>query len=445
MSRKTIFLSIASFVVGIGFLSSGVFANNSFSIGRNFDNHTFVGPFNISNNKTKQAKLKLASDLTQLQSKAEVNLIYQDIKFFLRPETITFDIDMTLANANSGEDNPIIANVSREGLATVLGQELPRIHFTEDAIDLIAAGIEKELQTGIMPRNVHITDYLGVIEIPNEVVASSEYSIDAILPSSSKAIHALDSMVILPFESFSMMELLTSPEVGPLSDEEMTLLSSILYSAILQTNFHIDERNISSVISPNIQPGFEAAMNQTLGLDFKFTNPNKTEFNIRASWSAGVIHLSIEGQPFYYTYEPSISNIESYKPRTVRQYSAFVNDGQVVVSQEGNEGVEAVVTRTLSVDGQVVDTENISEDFYAPVHRIEIHPLSKGNASGTDSTDGVETDITQNGGTDAETGTGTSNPGEMESDSSGTIDQNRNDETKKEEVIYDKSGLPIGK
>ena len=145
-------------------------------------------------------------------------------------------------------------------------------------------------------------------------------------------------------------------------------------------------------------------MNQTLGLDFKFTNPNKTEFTIRAAWSAGAIHLSIEGQPFYYTYEPSVTNIETYKPRTVRQYSAFVDDGQVVVSQEGKEGVEAIVKRTLSVDGQVVDTEDISEDFYAPIHRIEIHPLSKGDASVTENTDSEESDLPQNGGTDSETG-----------------------------------------
>ena len=88
-----------------------------------------------------------------------------------------------------------------------------------------------------MPRNVHITDYLGANEIPNEVLASSEYSIDGISPALSKAIHALDKSVIQPFESFSMMELLTSPEVGPLTDEEMTLLSSILYSAVLTNKF----------------------------------------------------------------------------------------------------------------------------------------------------------------------------------------------------------------
>ncbi|WP_262173470.1 VanW family protein [Saccharococcus sp. Marseille-Q5394] len=443
MNKNIVTISVSSIIVLV--LMSSVALASEFRIGNQFADNTYVGPFNISNNKTKQAKAKLASDLSELQNKLEVNLIYQDIQFSLPPETVAFDIDMTLANANSGEDNPIIVSVSREGLKTLLSQELPRILIAKNAIDSVAAGIEKELQTGIMPQNVNITDYVAN-EIPNKVVGTSEFTIDGISPALSKAIHALDKLTIEPFESFSMMELLTSTEVGPLSDEEMTLLSSTLYTAVLQTNFQINERNISTVVSPNIQPGFEAAINQTLGLDFKFTNPNKTEFTIQAAWSAGAIHLSIEGKPFYYTYEPTIANTETYKPRTVVQYSAFVDDGQVVVSQGGKVGVEATVIRTLSVDGNIVETEDISKDFYAPVHRIEIHPLLEVDTSVTDSADNKETNNPQNDGTDSKTTTGTSNPEEMDSnasDSNATVSESGGEESNVGEVIYDKSGLPI--
>ena len=120
MKKNKITLTLIVFsllIITYGFFTKGVYATGTFSIMKNkFANHTYIGPFNISNNKTKQAKSKLASDLSELQTKLEVNLIYQDIQFSLPPETITFDIDMTLANANSGEDNPIIATVSREGL-----------------------------------------------------------------------------------------------------------------------------------------------------------------------------------------------------------------------------------------------------------------------------------------------------------------------------------------
>lgn len=436
VSQKVVTISLSSIL--LLFIMSGAALASDFRFGKQYADHTYVGPFNISNNKAKQAKSKLASDFSELQSKLEVNLIYQDIQFALPPEAIKFDIDMTLANATSGVDNPIIAIVSREALQTVLSQELSKIHFSENAIDSIATGIEEELQTGIMPRNVHITDYFGVDEIQTEVIASSEYSIDGISPSLSKAIHALDQSVIGPFESFSMLEVLTSSEVGPLTDEELTLLTSMLYTATLQTNFQIDERNISTAITTDIQAGFEAAMNQTLGLDYKFTNPNKTEFTIQADWSAGAINVSLEGRPLYYTYEPSVTNIETYKPRTVRQYSAFVNDGQVVVSQEGKDGVEAIVKRTLSVDGKVIDTEDVSEDFYAPIHRIEIHPLSNENSSAIENTNSEGADLPQDEETTSDNRTETSNPGEA-----GNVDEPGIEDSAQGEVIYDKSGLPI--
>lgn len=450
--RKGYILPLICTVLLSSVFAENAFAGDGFFKNKNFTNDTYIGPFNISNSNNKQAKSKLASGFSELQNKLEVNLIYQDIQFSLPPETITFDVDMTLANANSGEDNPIIASVSREGLKTLLRQELPRIPLGENAIDAVAVGIEKELQTGITPQNVHITDYVAD-EIPNEIVGTSVYSIDSISPALSKAIHALDKLTIEPFESFSMMDLLTSTEVGPLSDEEITLLSSTLYTAVLQTNFQIDERNSSTVLTPTIQPGFEAAINQTVGLDFKFTNPNKTEFTIQTAWSAGAIHLSIEGKPFYYTYEPAISTIETYNPRTIVQYSAFVDDGQVVVSENGKKGVEATVIRTLSVDGTIVETEDISKEFYAPVHRIEIHPLSKAGTSVTDNAHSEASNSAQNDGTDSNTtATGTSNSGEMGSNTSDNDDissqiggEEPNGEGVGEvgEVIYDKSGLPI--
>ena len=450
MSRRYKLILIASLIVAIimffTFVSSGVLAKSSFIIGKNFDNHTYVGPFNISNNKIERDKSKLSSDFSELQSKLEVNLIYQDIQFSLLPETVTFDIEMNLANANSGEDNPIVANVSREGLKTVLTQQLPSIQFTEEGVESIAEGVEKELQTGIMPRNVHITDYIAN-EIPNEVVASSEYSTDSISLALSKAIHALDGVVIQPHASFSIKKLLTSAEVGLLTDEEMTLLSSTLYATILQTNFQIDERNISTSLASNIQPGFEAAMNQTLALDFKFTNPNKTEFAMQAAWSNGAIHLSIEGMPFYYTYEPTTTTINTYKPRTIRQYSAFVNDGQVLVSEDGKEGMEVVVQRNISYNGKLINTEDISKDFYAPVHRIEMYPLTRADSSTGESTSGSDNVRDENGTEqfeEGESGTESDSSADNGSGSSTASNKTETDSQNEGKQIYDKSGLPIG-
>ena len=81
--------------------------------------------------------------------------------------------------------------------------------------------------------------------------------------------------------------------------------------------------------------------------------------------------------PLLYSYSPFVEQIESYEPKTVQQFSAFVPDGQVRVADEGRKGMEVDVHRTISYEGSVVVDEMISSDFYAPLPKIELHPLKK--------------------------------------------------------------------
>lgn len=446
-------------------ISSGVSAADFFTIGsKKFNDHTYVGPFNISNTKPKNAKSKLASDFTELQSNIEVNYHYQDHHFEVPMEVFSFDIDATIASAQSGEDNPIIVHVSREGLMTVLLQELPFLTLSDESIDAIAAGTEKELETGIMPRNIYVTDYLNSNAIPVEKVASSVYSIDGISTAFLNGLQALDGKTVGAFESVSLAALLNSTEIGVLSDEESTILASLVYSAILQTNFTIDERNISAVLSSTIQPGFEATIDIPANLDFRFTNPNKSTFTLRTDSNGGEIQFWIEGNPLYYEYEPDISEVETYQPRTVIQYSAFVSKGQVIVKKEGKDGISAVVSRTIKHDGQLIDSTKIAKDFYAPLSKVELHPLEKEEASGstdtpseTDSSEQISDNqnteiITDDNNPDQTTGenqNNSKNQGNTDTDNNTGSGNNSgpsstNDSTDKSGTLeYDKSGLPI--
>lgn len=455
-----------SFILLNVFVEKGASASGPFAFGsKKFDDHTYVGPFNISNTKPKNAKSKLANDFTELQSKIEVNYHYQDHHFEVPTEVFSFDIDATIASAQSGEDNPIIVRVSREGLTTVLRQELPFLALSDESIDAIAAGTEKELETGIMPRNIYITDYLNSNAMPVEKVASAVYSIDGISTAFLNGLKALDGKTVGAFESVSLAELLTSTEIGVLSDEESTILASLVYSAILQTNFTIDERNISAVLSSTIQPGFEATLDFPANLDFRFTNPNKSSFTLRAESERGEIQFWIEGNPLYYEYEPEISEVETYQPRTVVQYSAFVSTGQVNVKDEGKDGISAVVSRTVKRDGQLIDSTRIAKDFYAPLSKVELHSLEKEESSAsTDSSSNADSseqtsDDQNTGTTPDENNTGQSsgeniNNGDNEGDNETENNSNgsgnnsgpssTNDSTDKSgKLEYDKSGLPI--
>ena len=370
---NTFIIVLTSTLVFYGFSSVGALAFTNMSL-KDFGDQTFVGPFDISRQKEQAVKEQLKSDFSTLQTDFAVDLTYQDITVALPAEVVIFDVEKTVEQSNSGKENPIIATVSVEGLRTILTQQFSSILFSKDSIQSIATGIERELETGIMPLNIHITDYSAFTEIE---IATSSIAVTEPSTSFMNLINALNGTEIASFATFSLVDFIKNNEIGVVSDEELTVLASVLYATILQTNFVIDERNIGSMLAPFAEPGFEAAINAQLGLDFMFTNPNKTAFQLHVQTVSGTIVSSITGMPLLYAYSPFVGHLESFEPKTVQQFSAFVPDGQVRVADEGREGMEVDVHRTITYEGLVVVEEMISSDFYAPLPIIELHPLKK--------------------------------------------------------------------
>ena len=157
----------------------------------------------------------------------------------------------------------------------------------------------------------------------------------------------------------------------------MTIMASLLYKAALQTNWIMDERNISTELPAGVEPGFEAAINRKLDLDFLFTNPNQTVFTIRTDWTGSQLELSIEGLPFVHSYDTEVEKITKYDPKTVIRYSAFVNAGAIEVVDKGKKGMEVAVKRNVLLNGSLEEIEDVSIDFYAPQPIIERHSLEK--------------------------------------------------------------------
>lgn len=392
-----------------------------------FEDQTYVGPFNISNSKEQEALEKLTTDFTELQSALSVDLAYQDAVVPLPKELVQLDVEQSLERAESGVENPINATVSVEGLRTILTQQFMPIEFTEDNLHAIASGIERELEAGIMPLKVHMTDYMEHLASREELVATSTLIVQNPSSSLQQFITAMNGSEIAPFTSFSLLDKMQEEGVSPIADEEMTLLASTLYALVLQTNFNVDERSIGNRLSLDVEPGFEAAINQSLGLDFNFTNPNKSAFTLQLTMTGNTVQSSLVGMPFLYEYTPYIEQKKTYKPKTVRQYSAFVPEGQIRVEDEGSEGLDVSVRRLITYEGVEMSDEAISSDFYAPLPRIEMHALKKAEKQNSSNVnDGMENTE--------------ENESSSESDRVEVVPDNSNDSGSPEEVQYDKGG-----
>lgn len=429
-------LVISAIFAQQAYAGDGIFSNF-----KKFSKHTFAGPFDISKLNPKRAKEKLVVDFAGLDENLAMNLVVQDSRVPVPSDIIEFDPNATVDQAVSGQENSLVATVSQDGLRTVLKQNFGSLTFTEDEVESISAQMEDQLRTGIMPQQIYLAELLPQLYEQKQIIASAAYEIDTLAKGLRLLMEDLDGLEIQPNSSFSFREYLEGKDSATATDVQMTVMSSLLYKAALQTNWIIDERNISTDLPAGVEPGFEAAIHRNLDLDFAFTNPNQTVFTINTDWNGSNLDLTIEGLPFVHQYDPQVESIKKYDPRTVVRYSAFVSAGAIEMVDKGKKGMEVAVTRNVMLNGSLEEIEDVSVDYYAPHPIIERHSLEKlpeptpddttdsgsGNTDGTTS-DGGSTDgsgNTSSGSSDGGSGDGSnSGDGSSSGTNSGSTDGN---------------------
>lgn len=379
-----------------GIATVGSAAADTFVFGKRFGEHTYAGPFNLSKQTEQEAEVKLHSELLGMQEKLQTDLVYQDAKFQLPAELVKYNPTATVEQARSESENSLVATVSEDGLRTLLSQELPMLTISDSEIASIASGISEKLETGIMPQSVTLTDYLESSQ-PTVEIATASIAVNGFTRPMLDVLEELDGFDMEPKQPFSLLTFLDEVQPGLLEDDEQTILASALYSAALQTNFWVEDRTVRRALVEAVQPGFEAAINPKLGLDYVMTNPNDTSYTVHANWKEGSLNVSIEGLPLRYEYEPYVAETNTFKPKTVVQYSEDLLTGQVVVAEPGKDGFQVIVQRRIYEDGALLTTEQVSEDFYPPVSRVEQHPLRAPESSGNNN--GQTNDSSGNTGT----------------------------------------------
>lgn len=412
-----------------GVSTGGAFLfNNLFTSKNSFGHQSYVGAFDVSNLKEEAAKGLLAASFHELEEKFHVELVYQDATTELPVEAITYELDRTTDLAETGRENAIQSTVNEDALRTVLNQQFSSVYFSDDDVGHIARGVEKELESGIMPAKVHINDFMESTAFAKNEVARATLDVSSLPESIDELMRALNDTEIEPFSTFSLLDFIKGQGVGFISNETLTIVGSVLYMTVLQTNFAVDERYIGEVLHPDIPIGYEAALNGSLGIDFVFTNPNKSSFTLKMKRDGQQVSASMTGLPFIYTYETVVGPVSLFKPRTIELFSAMLSRNSKKVKQEGANGQEVTVVGTVFNGGIEISHGTISTDFYAPIPRIEILPLIQDDVPGTDANS-----------------SGTSGSGGNDGVSDNANDSGANDENSDDKSYTDKSGITYDK
>jgi len=423
-----------------------------------FADQTYIGPFDVSNLPEEEAAVTVQTGVQGWFDEAHVNIKLQDAVVPFPLEAVQFNTDRTLTTAQDGTKNGLEFDVTEEAVGTFLNQQFPPFIFSEEEVTTVTGTIRQHLALGRKDQIVDITDALVASSTIETTITNVTFDNAEISEGMRTLIFALDGYKINPKSTFSFLEFVEGMDASAVTESDLTTVASILYASILQTNFSVDERSIGPIIPVTVPLGLESSINRELGVDFVFTNPNSTTFTLNINEAGNGLNASLTGFPFVYRYETTTGNLEEFPPKTIKQFSAFVNQNTVQVKTQGVNGLQvAVFKNVLSGTDEVIDTMEVSKDFYPPVHKVEIHPLTV--TESTEATGDGSSTPSETTGTDGATGS-TESPGTNTGDSTdqpaaGTDDEVSNGDStgsgrdagssagandKEDELQYDKGG-----
>ena len=106
--------------------------------------------------------------------------------------------------------------------------------------------------------------------------------------------------------------------------------------------------------------------------------------------------VSLQGPSFLQQYKITTQDQQNFKPKTIVQFNPELSSTQKIVEKEGKEGQSIKVVREIySENNELIQKESISEDFYPPVHQVEVHGLIVKQSDTTTNNDSATATDTQ--------------------------------------------------
>lgn len=453
---------LGSSVLFFGFTQAGTYVINKVIFPtKEFGEQTYIGPYDVSNLLEQDAAVTVQTGVQSWYDDAQIKIKLQDAVVPFPLEAIQFNTDGTLTSAQGGVKNDLKFDVTDDSVGTFLSQQFSPIIFNDEQISSVTESIRLQLASGRKDHTIDISSALFASSAEQVMITNVTFNNIESSVGIKNLMLALDGYVINPTTTFSLLEFIETVDVGTVTEQDLITVASILYASILQTNFKVDERSIGPTVPTTVPIGFEASINRNLGVNFVFTNPNTTSFTVNMDGVGNGLNASLSGLPFVYSYKTTINNREEFSPKTIKQFSSFIDQNTIRVKTEGDNGVQVVVIKNILSGENNLETIQVSKDFYPPVHKVEVHPLTvtataEGTEDGTTddtgtstdgstgSTDGSGTSTDGSTGTDTGdgstgTGDGTSGNGTPTGDTgSGTEDDENSEDNKKPQ--YDKGG-----
>lgn len=341
---------------------------------------TAIANVNVSGLDEETAYPKVQAAVKQWQSGEPMRFSYYNQEISLSKQSFSFDIQHTFSNAASGKQVPLSVKIDTDLLYQEMGSGLTVEQWQQ--IDKKRLQKELEVLASMLQENnepIALVSYMENEEEKKEtVIYEAKRPIPADVQTDVKNwVEQQKTLSIPSKEGFSFLETLKKADNLSISNNGATFIASTVYEVVLHTNFDILERSISDTKPINIPLGYEAKIIED-EMDLRFFNPNPLSYQLAFKIEKSELIVSMVGKPFPHPYKALLTEEQRYKPKTIVQYSGQLIANEMVVREEGLEGYSVNVYReAVDEEGKAIESMLIGEDFYAPVHRIEVYPYVK--------------------------------------------------------------------
>lgn len=339
-----------------------------------FPEGSTIGGINVGEKTEEEATSLLLTEVNSWKSKNDFTLTTSAGSVILPHENIKIDVKSSVEKLKKQVKKPWYLFFTKSEPAK---QPLVvHVQLTDDILDQLGDSIDVKKTIQLINNTVAYLGNHEIVAVPKESneqeisIAETAWEIPSDYIFLDEIIEKLNGQTFSANSTFSYMEAIAN-KVNYYGEAEGNFVASMLYSLLLQTNVEFIERHSQGTIPSYSQPGIEAKVSIEDKQDLKFFNPGPYDLKVSVEQSGNLLKMNLLSKKSETTYRYSIENSVDVDYRTITRYNKDLQPGHHQVLQQGSKGKRVEVYRiSYSENGERIDKELISKDFYLPISEI---------------------------------------------------------------------------
>jgi G5 domain/VanW like protein len=337
---------------------------------------TTIGSIDISGKAESETIALLEEKYVEWVKNTKIELQYSEKIVPFDLNLFSFDATQSVYSIKDGEANTVSMTIELLPVEELIKLQFPTINTQEIELSKLLtnlANTASKFDAGSYKFNLN-KDYL-LVEAgkKDNIISKSIVRLTDIPNELASILTANPELQIAEGANFSLLEFAKQQKIE--SSASLSVIATGIYQSVLPTNFKIIERNISSGLPNYTGVGFEAKINVANGADFIIVNPNTTPYTVELKLENKDLIVTLKGEKLLYDYRISKIEEQHLKPKTIVQYSPLLLPGQTKIETSGLDGQIVKIFRETYQGEQLISSELLSEDYYPPVYRVEVHGL----------------------------------------------------------------------